>query len=62
MLNNFFNKTLFIGVIHFSFLLKMKKLVSREDEFFILRKFIKKKQNVIDVGANIEDTLLSFPI
>ena len=40
----------------------MKKLVSREDEFFILRKFIKKKENVIDVGANIEDTLLSFPI
>lgn len=54
MLNNFFDKTLFfIGVIHFSFLLKMKKLISREDEFFILKKFIKKNQNVIDVGANI---------
>tara|TARA_B100000787_G_C16138101_1_gene270641 strand:+ start:174 stop:872 length:699 start_codon:yes stop_codon:yes gene_type:complete len=54
MLNNFFDKILFfIGVIHFSFLLKIKKLVSREDEFFILRKFIKKNQNVIDVGANI---------
>ena len=54
MLNNFFDKILFfIGVIYFSFLIKIKKLVSREDEFFILRKFIKKNQNVIDVGANI---------
>jgi len=43
----------FIGIIYFSILLKRNKLVSSENEFFQLKKFIKKKQNVIDVGANI---------
>jgi FkbM family methyltransferase len=50
----FFKKTFFfIGIIYFSFLLKLKKLVSREGEFFILRKFVKKNQITIDIGANI---------
>ena len=34
-------------------MLKVGKFVSSESEFFILKKFVKKNQNVIDVGANI---------
>lgn len=53
-MTEFFKKILFlIGVIYFSTLLKRNKLVSSENEFFQLKKFVKKKQNVIDVGANI---------
>jgi FkbM family methyltransferase len=51
---NFFKKIFFCsGIIYFYFLLKVGKLVSSESEFFILKKFVKKNQNVIDVGANI---------
>lgn len=54
MIKEFFKKiSFFIGIIYFLVLLKRNKLVSSEDEFFQLKKFIKKKQNVIDVGANI---------
>lgn len=43
----------FVGVIYFSILLKSKKLVSSENEFYLLKNFVKKNHNVIDVGANI---------
>ncbi len=47
------NKELFKSVFYFFNLLKKKKLISSEKEYFILNKFIKKNDNVIDVGANI---------
>ena len=43
----------YAGIIYFFILLKRKKLVSSENEFYLLKKFIKKNHNVIDVGANI---------
>lgn len=43
----------FVGIFYFSILLKKDQLVSSENEYYELKKFIKKKQNVIDVGANI---------
>mgnify|MGYP000847661295 CR=1 FL=1 len=43
----------FVGIVYFSILLKRKKLVSSENEFYLLKKFVKKNHNVIDVGANI---------
>ena len=43
----------FFGIIFFYNQLKKKKLVSSEPEFYILKNFIKKNNNVIDIGANI---------
>ena len=54
MLMTFFKKIFFgIGIIYFFYLLKRGRLISSEDEFYTLKKFVKKNQNVIDVGANI---------
>ncbi len=54
MIFDLYKKILFyIGIIYFSILLKKEKLVSSENEYYELKKFIKKNQNVIDVGANI---------
>ena len=53
-----FKKTLeklnfFFGIIFFYNQLRKKKLVSSEPEFYILKNFIRKNDNVIDIGANI---------
>lgn len=45
--------TLFISIFYFYFLLKFKKLVSSEYEFYILKNFVKKNDSVLDVGSNI---------
>lgn len=43
----------FFGIIFFYNQLRKKKLVSSEPEFYILKNFIRKNDNVIDIGANI---------
>ena len=42
-----------IGLFFFYEQLKKRKLKSAEPEFNILKKFLKKNENVIDIGANI---------
>lgn len=51
MINN--KKKLFQSIFYFYNLLKKKKLNSSEKEFFLLNKFVKKSESVIDVGSNI---------
>ena len=48
-----FKLPLFLSVLYFYFLLKVKKLNSNEYEFKILHNFIKKKDVVLDIGSNI---------
>ena len=43
----------FLGIIFFYNQLKKNKLVSSEPEFYLLKKFIKKNDSVVDIGANI---------
>jgi len=43
----------FFGILFFYNQLKKNKLVSSEPEFYILKKFIKKDDSVVDIGANI---------
>ena len=43
----------FFGILFFYNQLKNNKLVSSEPEFYILKKFIKKNDSVVDIGANI---------
>ena len=45
--------TFFISIFYFYFLLKFKKLVSSEYEFYILKNFVKKNDSVLDIGSNI---------
>ena len=42
-----------LGIFFFYDQLRKKKLKSAEPEFDILKKFLKKNENVIDIGANI---------
>jgi FkbM family methyltransferase len=44
---------LFISVFYFYFLLRFKKLISSEYEFYILKNFVKKNDSVLDIGSNI---------
>ena len=42
-----------LSILYLYFLIKNKKLKSNEIEFNFLKKIVKKKSNVIDIGANI---------
>jgi FkbM family methyltransferase len=53
MLDFFLKIPLFISIFYFYLLLKFKKLVSSEYEFYILKNFVKKNDCVLDIGSNI---------